>query len=102
MRDVAKMQGLGFPVFARGMNPYDSKNRQRVIDFDVPIELDGVAIHPGDLIAADRDGIVIVPQDVEKQVVAAAWQKAHAENQVRDAIREGMSATEAFRTFGVL
>lgn len=102
VRDVAKMQAMSFPVFARGMNPYDSKNRQRVIDFDVPIELDGVVIHPGDLIAADRDGIVVVPQKVERQVIAAAWQKTHAENQVRDAIQGGMSATEAFKTFGVL
>lgn len=102
VRDVAKMQDLNFPVFARGLNPYDSRNRQRVIDFDVPVELDGVMISPGDLIAADQDGIVIVPQAVEQRVVAAAWQKAHAENQVRDAIRNGMSATEAFATYGVL
>lgn len=102
VRDIAKMQELKFPVFARGLNPYDSRNRQRVIDFDVPIELDGVAIRPGDLIAADQDGIVVVPRAVELQVVAAAWKKAHAENEVRDAIRNGMSATEAFATFGVL
>jgi regulator of RNase E activity RraA len=45
---------------------------------------------------------VVVPRDVEKQIVLAAWQKAHAENRVRDAIRQGMSATKAFETFGVL
>ncbi|MFN9911610.1 MAG: hypothetical protein ACK53L_03435, partial [Pirellulaceae bacterium] len=89
-------------VYARATNPYDSRNRQRVIDFDVPIELDGVQISPGDLIAADIDGIVIVPKAVEHVVLAAAWAKVHAENQVREAIVRGMSATEAFRTFGVL
>ncbi len=102
VRDVAKMKAMNFPVFARGTNPYDSKDRQRVIDIDVRIELDGIAIHPGDLIAADVDGVVIVPANVEAQVVRAAWEKAHAENQVRDAIRAGMSATKAFETFGVL
>ena len=102
VRDVAKMKAMQFPVFARGMNPYDSRDRQRVIDIDVPIELDGIRIHPGDLIAADIDGIIIVPQAVEEQVVRAAWKKAHAENEVRDAIRKGMSATKAFETFGVL
>lgn len=102
VRDVAKMKAMGFPVFARGMNPYDSRDRQRVIDIDIPIELDGIRICPGDLIAADIDGIVIVPRAVEAEVVLTAWKKAHAENQVRDAIRHGMSATTAFETFGVL
>lgn len=102
VRDIAKMRIMNFPVFARGANPYDSRDRQRVIDVDVPVELDGVVFRPGDLVAADEDGIVVVPQEVEQQVVRAAWQKAHAENQVRDAIRQGMSATKAFETFGVL
>jgi regulator of RNase E activity RraA len=97
VRDVAKMKTMQFPVFARGMNPYDSRDRQRVIDIDIPIELDGLRIQP-----ADIDGIIIVPQAVEEQVVRAAWKKAHAENEVRDAIRNGMSATKAFETFGVL
>ena len=93
---------MKFPVFARGRCPYDSRDRQRVIDFNVPVEIDGVVICPGDLIAADQDGIVIVPQAVEISVVRAAWNKVHAENQVRDAIRGGMSATVVFETFGVL
>jgi 4-hydroxy-4-methyl-2-oxoglutarate aldolase len=102
VRDVAKMRAMHFPVFARRISPYDSRNRQRVIDYDVPIELDGIAVHPGDLIAADEDGIVIVPSAVETQVVRAACEKARAENQVRDAIRGGLSAAEAFHKFGVL
>lgn len=102
VRDVAQMRSMKFPVFARSRCPYDSRDRQRVIDFDVPVEIDGVVICPGDLIAADQDGIVIVPQAIESSVVRAAWNKVHAENQVRDAIRGGMSATVAFETFGVL
>ena len=102
VRDVSQMRNMKFPVFARGRCPYDSRDRQRVIDFDVTVEIDGVVIHPGDLIAADQDGIVIVPQAVELSVVRAAWHKVHAENEVRDAIRAGMSATKAFETFGVL
>lgn len=102
VRDVAKMRAMQFSVFARGTSPYDSRNRQRVIDYDVPIELDGVAILPGGLIAADEDGIVVVPRSVEDQIVRAAWEKAHAENHVRSAIRGGMTATAAFQKFGVL
>lgn len=102
VRDLAKMREMEFPVFARGVSPYDSRDRQRVIDVNVAVELDGVTCNPGDLIAADEDGVVIVPQQAETQVVRDAWIKAHAENEVRDAIRNGMSATEAFETWGIL
>lgn len=102
VRDLAKMRTMQFPVFARGVCPYDSRDRQRVIDLDVPVEIGGVRFCPGDLVAADEDGIVVVPRQVEPAVVRAAWDKAHAENVVRDAIRGGMSATKAFETWGVL
>ena len=102
VRDVRQMRAMGFPCFARGTMPYDSKDRQRVIDLDVPVEIDGVRFNPGDLVIADEDGVVVVPRAVEANVVRRAWEKVHAENRVRDAIRGGMKATKAFETFGVL
>jgi len=102
VRDVRQMRAMGFPCFARATIVYDSKDRQRVIDLDVPVEIDGVCFHPGDLVIADEDGIVVVPKAVEANIVRRAWEKVHAENQVRDAIRNGMKATAAFEKFGVL
>ena len=102
VRDVAKMTAMGFPVFARATCLYDSKDRNRVIDVDVPVEIDGVRFSPGDLVLADADGVVVVPQAAEAEVITAAWNKVHAENTVRDAIRGGMTASEAFRKYGVL
>lgn len=102
VRDVTKIRQLGFPVLARGTSPYDSKNRQRVIDRDVPVEIDGVVFAPGDLVVADEDGIVVVPQPVEGEVLTLAWAKVHDENEVRAAIEGGMKAVDAFERFGVL
>lgn len=102
VRDVHKMRSMEFNVVALGTCPYDSKDRQRVVDFDVAVEIGGVTVHPGDLIAADEDGVVFVPKSMIDQVLTAAWHKAHAENQVRDAIQAGMTASQAFETFGVL
>ncbi|WP_145054448.1 RraA family protein [Lignipirellula cremea] len=101
-RDSAKLGAMNFPVFARGMSVYDSKNRQRVVDIDIPVEIEGVLFSPGDLVFADTDGVVVVPQAVEEEVIQSAWKKAHDENKVRDALAGGMSATEAFRVYGVL
>ncbi len=102
VRDVGKIRQMGFPVLARGTCLYDSKNRQRVIDCDVPVEIDGVVFSRGDLVVADEDGIVVVPQQVEAEVLALAWAKVHDENEVRAAIEGGMKAVDAFETFGVL
>lgn len=102
VRDVRRMQGMQFPVFARATCIYDSRDRQRVIDVDVPVEIDGIAFHPGDLVFADEDGVVVVPRAIEADVITRAWNKVHAEDQVRDAIRGGMGAVTAFETFGVL
>lgn len=101
-RDVAAITRMGFPVFARGTLPYDSANRQRVVEVDVTVKIGGVSLRPGELVLADLDGIVIVPKEAEEQAIRAAWRKAHAENRVRDAIRTGMKAGEAYDTFGVL
>ena len=87
IRDVAKIRKIGFNVFARATCVYDSQNRQRVVDLDVVVEIDGVRFAPGDLVFADEDGVVVVPQAVETQAIAAAWKKVHDENVTRDAIK---------------
>lgn len=102
VRDVAQMRAMKFPVYARGRCIYDSHNRQRVTDVDVPVEIDGVVFAPGDLVFADEDGIVVVPQPVEEEAIRRAWEKVHAENETRDAIKAGMKATDAYEKFGVL
>jgi 4-hydroxy-4-methyl-2-oxoglutarate aldolase len=102
VRDVAKMNQIGFTVFARGTCPRDSLHRQRVAAVDVPVEVGGVRIDPFDLVLADADGVVVVPQAVEREALARARDKVLAENRVRDEIRAGMKAGEAFRKYGVL
>ena len=102
VRDVAKMKDMGFAVFARGTCVYDSLNRQRVIDVDVPVEIDGVSFCSGDIVIADEDGVVVVPQAVEREAIRRAWNKVHAENITRDAIRAGSKAMAAYVKYGVL
>jgi regulator of RNase E activity RraA len=102
VRDVAKMRAMEFPVFARGTSAYDSRDRQTVVDCQVPVEIGGVTVTPGDLLIADIDAVVVVPRDVETEVIRLAWEKVHAENAVRDAIRGGLNAAEAYRKFGIL
>jgi len=102
VRDFAQMQKMRFPAFARASCPYDSKDRQEVTALDVAVEIAGVVFRPNDLVFADADGVVIVPVEVEEEVIRRAWNKARDENRSREAIQQGMKVTEAYRRFGVL
>ena len=102
VRDVTRMTAMEFPVYARGTVLYDSKDRQRVIDVDVPVEIDGVVFEPGALVVADDDGVVVVPRRAEAAVVRRAWAKVTAEDEVRAAIAGGLPAVAAFAKYGVL
>ncbi len=102
VRDIARVRSIGFPIYARGSGVCDCLNRMRVVNIDVPVEIDRVLVSPGDLLIADDDGIVVVPQQVEEEVIRRAWNKVHAEDLTRNAIRGGMKATAAYEKFRVL
>lgn len=101
-RDTAKILPMDFPVFSRGAFGQDAGIRTSVIDYRVPLEIGQVWIGPGDLVVGDLDGVVVVPRDVEAEVLEGAFTKVATENAVLRAIQQGMSSTEAFDTFGVL
>jgi 4-hydroxy-4-methyl-2-oxoglutarate aldolase len=102
VRDASGIEALGFPTFCRGLYAQDQGPRGKVIDFRVSVEIEGVRIAPGDLMFGDREGVLVIPAEVEAEAIEAALEKASTENRVAIAIRGGLSAREAFETFGVL
>lgn len=102
VRDAREIAALGFPVFSRGLYAQDQGVRGKVIDWRTPIEIGGVRIDPGDLIFADREGVLVIPREAESEAIAAALRKASTENDVARAIRAGMPARIAWETFGVM
>ncbi len=102
-RDTRGVMQFDFPVFAMGSYAQDQRVRGRVIDYRCEILFaNGVRVSPGDLVFADQDGVVIIPQSEEETILDAAYEKAKSENRVRAALIEGMSAVEAFNSFGVM
>jgi regulator of RNase E activity RraA len=102
-RDSKEIAQLRFPVFARGRYARDQAVRGRVIDFRCKIRLrNGTMVSPGDIVLADADGVVVVPAEHEQAVVADALVKVRGENLVRQALQEGMSASDAFKKYKVM
>lgn len=101
-RDTTGILELDFPVFSYGRYAQDQGPRGKVIDFRVPIELDGVRVNPGDIIIGDLDGVCVVPQEHEKEVFVRAFEKARGEKIVLKAIQEGMSAVDAWNKYQIM
>jgi regulator of RNase E activity RraA len=101
-RDVRVIREMKFPVFAGGIGPLDSKGRGKVMAIDVPVEVAGVRVAPGDLVFGDADGVVVVPRAVEDEVVAAALAKVRGENETRAALERGEKLADVFRRHGIL
>ena len=102
-RDTQGINRLNFPTFSWGRYAQDQRIRGRVIDFRCPIQFpNGVCVYPGDIVFGDIDGVVVVPRKNETNIIEQAVEKVHSENLVRKAIEEGMSAREAFDTFGIM
>ncbi len=101
-RDTNGILELGFPTFSYGPYAQDQGPRGHVIDFRCPIEMDGVAVAPGDVVFGDIDGVCVVPQAGEEEVFRLAVEKARGEKKVREAIEGGMGAADAFAKFGIM
>jgi 4-hydroxy-4-methyl-2-oxoglutarate aldolase len=102
VRDVQQIRAMQFPVYAGGIGPLDTKGRARMVERDVPVVCAGVRVCPGDLVFGDVDGLVVIPQDVEQQVLRSALDKVAGENQSRDALRRGEKLGDVFRRLGIL
>ena len=102
IRDVRRIMGMRFPIFTTGLSPVDSNGRGEVVAYNVPIECGGVTVNPGDIVFGDADGVVIIPQSVEKTVIEAALEKVQGENQTREALREGATLREVYDKYGIL
>jgi regulator of RNase E activity RraA len=101
-RDTDGILKMNFPTFSYGRYAQDQAPRGKVVDFRVPIEMGGVIIHDGDIIFGDIDGVCVVPRSAEEEVLRLALEKARGEKLVRKAIEEGMSARQAFDTYGIM
>lgn len=101
-RDYHEVVSLGFPMFCAGLTPYDSLGRMDVVDRGIPIVCGGIKVFPGDLIYADVDGIVVVPQDSADEVITRAWEKVTKEGTVREELRAGANVVKTFQKYGIL
>lgn len=94
-RDVSLCLELGYPVYSRESWMRTGKDRVQVEATQVPVNIGGVRVCPGDLIRGDADGVVVIQKDLEDKVLDIAEQIQAAEDAIRASVRSGMSLREA-------
>jgi 4-hydroxy-4-methyl-2-oxoglutarate aldolase len=102
-RDTTEILELGFPCFSMGSYAQDQGVRGKVVQYRCRVKtLNRVVVEPGDIIFGDFDGVVVVPQIKEQEIIEAAVDKVYGENKVREAIEKGVSSKDAFQQYGIM
>ena len=100
-RDCDFLIEMNFPVFCRFKTPSDIVGRWLPERLGEPITIGSVTIHSGDYVFADRDGIVVIPQEIAKKAVAETEKMANTESELRAAIMSGEDPEAAYLKYGV-
>jgi 4-hydroxy-4-methyl-2-oxoglutarate aldolase len=102
LRDTEKIVGLGFPAFSISRRPIDYRARMQVTDTGGTVTLCGVEIATGDIVLADDDGVVVIPQAREHEVLALARDRAAKESTVLTELLAGETLRAVWDRHGIL
>lgn len=102
IRDTAQITKLQFPVFSRGVVPSTTVNHFRLAGRNVKVQCAGVEVNAGDIIAADMDGVVVIPAAKAEQVLKKAQELDFTEHSMIPFIEKYRSIREAVAKFGRL
>lgn len=93
-RDIDEARTLGFPVFARGSTPKTARGRLHETATDVPVNLDGTTVKPGDYVLADGTGVVVVEEQHIDSVLSVAENIAARETAMVAALQQRVDVVE--------
>jgi 4-hydroxy-4-methyl-2-oxoglutarate aldolase len=87
-RDAGELRQMGFPVWSKAVHAKGTV-KATVGSVNTPIICAGALVHPGDVVVADDDGVVIVPKSLAPRVAAAAAQREAKEAATRKRLGAG-------------
>ncbi len=102
VRDVAYLRKIAFPVYATGIVPSTSVHHYRFAGSQIPVTCGGVTVNAGDIIAADSDGVVVVPRAKAQEVLRLAQQLDFKEHSMYAIIEQTKSIVQAVKKFARL
>jgi 4-hydroxy-4-methyl-2-oxoglutarate aldolase len=100
VRDTPQIKRIQFPVFSRGIVPSTSINHYRFVGMNIPVTCAGARVNPGDIVAADEDGVAVVPRARAAEVLKRAQELDDTEHRMYPFIEKFRSIKEAVAKFG--
>ena len=88
VRDVDGIDAVGTPVFARGVSP-NSPFKDGPGEIGLSVVIGGLAVHSGDILVGDKNGVAVVPRERAAEIVARLAAVAAKEAEMDEAIRAG-------------
>lgn len=99
-RDASAAAQFAYPIFSRGRFMRTGKDRVQVAEVNGAVSLGDVRVRPGDILVGDGDGIVVVPQAREDEVLAIALRTRDLELRIVEGFRAGKRLQDARTEFG--
>lgn len=99
-RDTKRSLELDYPIFSASRYMRTGKDRVQVDSVGAPLSISGVRIRSSDIMLADADGVVAIPDEVAEKVLETAKAIENAENRIREATEKGQRLDEARAAFG--
>ncbi|GKT57807.1 DlpA domain-containing protein [Colletotrichum tofieldiae] len=97
-RDLGELASTGLPIWTRGLSTVGAGAESTPWAVQVPINVDGTVIAPGDLVFADPvNGVVAIPKDRIDQVLELLPKLTAADDKVKEDVLEGVSVYDAFK-----
>jgi 4-hydroxy-4-methyl-2-oxoglutarate aldolase len=100
IRDIWDIRRMGLTVYARASTPATAVGHYATVAKNLPVECAGVTVRPGDIIVADEDGVVVVPQERAEDVLKKAMEIDDRERGMFPFIRQHKSLQKAIELFG--
>ncbi|MCX7940768.1 MAG: 3-hexulose-6-phosphate synthase [Elusimicrobiota bacterium] len=93
IRDIVEIKKLKFPAFSKTVSPQAGEPKG-FGEINIPINIAGIKIFPGDWIVGDDDGVVVIPKDKLIEVTNRAMDVLEKENRIRKEIQDGSTLSK--------
>ncbi|KAK1978204.1 DlpA domain-containing protein [Colletotrichum cereale] len=97
-RDQGELASTGLPIWTRGLSTVGAGAESTPWAVQVPVDVDGTVVSPGDLVFADpANGVVSIPRDLVDRVLELLSKLTAADDRVKEDVLKGVSVYDAFK-----